>query len=79
MCNQSVWYELLKFYRDNCLIFRGPVDNLQVYNCWLKEPQTFGDAKGTRLESNYHIKLEMDDEEKEGERKEILYKIKFFG
>lgn len=51
LCNEKIWYDLLKFYQDNNLIVN--VDGIAL-NCNL--PKLYSEEKSSKLESIYHIK-----------------------
>lgn len=58
----TAWYELLLFYRNNNLIFRGEIPNLEYFSCHLRKPKRSGktDAK---VKGNYFVKSEVKVDE----------------
>ena len=85
LSKQSVWFDLLTFYRNNNLIFRGSIDKLDYFNCKLNQPEA--NAKNGRSISKYNIKIinnDVQDDahvsslEDEDYENLMYYPIKFF-
>ena len=55
----TVWYDLLIFYRNNNLIFRGDLHNLEHFPCYLRKPK----AKGEKVKANYFKSVVQEDGE----------------